>query len=93
MFLEKTGKNFLKKRPENFLTNFRIFLVKSISGIFIIYIKKFLVRIFVQIWDSTSGREMLNFKGHDQDVFTCMFSPANRSVVSCSADKTVKVEK
>ena len=47
---------------------------------------------FVKIWDcSISGRELLNFKGHNQDVFTCMFSPDDSNVVSCSADKTVKV--
>lgn len=47
---------------------------------------------FVKIWDcSGSGRELLNFKGHNQDVFTCMFSPDDSNVVSCSADKTVKV--
>ena len=47
---------------------------------------------FFKIWDcSTSGRELLNFKGHNQDVFTCMFSPDDSNVVSCSADKTVKV--
>lgn len=46
---------------------------------------------FVQVWDSTSGRELLSFTGHDQEVFTCMFSPDDINVVSCSADKTVKV--
>ena len=47
---------------------------------------------FVKMWDcSISGRELLNFKGHNQDVFTCMFSPDDSNVVSCSADKTVKV--
>ena len=46
---------------------------------------------FVQVWDSISGRELLSFKGHDQEVFTCMFSPDDIDVVSCSADKTVKV--
>ena len=47
---------------------------------------------FVKIWDcSISGRELLNLKGHNQDVFTCMFSPDDSNVISCSADKTVKV--
>lgn len=45
----------------------------------------------VQVWDCISGRELLTFKAHDQEVFTCMFSPDDINVVSCSADKTVKV--
>lgn len=46
---------------------------------------------FVQVWDSGSGRELLSFKGHDQEVFSCMFSPDDINIVSCSADKTVQV--
>ena len=46
----------------------------------------------VQVWDSSTGRECLNFTGHNQDVFSCMFSPDDRNILSCSADKTVKVD-
>ena len=57
----------------------------SLPGVFCFF-------AFVKIWDcSISGRELLNFKGHNQDVFTCMFSPDDSHVVSCSADKTGKV--
>ena len=35
----------------------------------------------------------MSFTGHDQEVFTCMFSPDDINIVSCSADKTVKVLK
>lgn len=61
------------------LSNLRVFSNDSI----LIYV--------VQVWDCISGRELLTFKGHDQEVFTCMYSPDDINIVSCSADKTVKV--
>ena len=56
-----------------------------------IFINGHILIYFVQVWDSSSGKELLSFRGHDQEVFTCMFSPDDINIVSCSADKTVKV--
>ena len=56
-----------------------------------IFINGRILIYFVQVWDSSSGKELLSFRGHDQEVFTCMFSPDDINIVSCSADKTVKV--
>ncbi|XP_015776356.1 PREDICTED: apoptotic protease-activating factor 1-like [Acropora digitifera] len=49
------------------------------------------VLMLFSVWDSGSGRELLNFAGHKKDVFSCSFSPDDRNVLSCSADNTVKV--
>ena len=53
----------------------------------------FCFALLVQVWDSSSGRELLNFAGHNKDVFSCSFSPDDRNVLSCSADNTIKVLK
>ena len=44
-----------------------------------------------QVWDSSTGMELANFKGHKDVVQCCALSRSGKLVVSGSSDCTVKV--
>ncbi len=44
----------------------------------------------VRTWDVASGRELERFAGHEAAIASLAFSPDNRTVVSASADKSVR---
>jgi tetratricopeptide (TPR) repeat protein len=45
----------------------------------------------VTIWDSTTGKELFSFKGHDGEVVSVAFSPDGQHLASGSVDRTVKI--
>jgi eukaryotic-like serine/threonine-protein kinase len=45
----------------------------------------------IKVWDASSGRETLTFKGHSNLVKSVAFSPDGQRIVSGSDDDTVKV--
>jgi thiol-disulfide isomerase/thioredoxin len=45
----------------------------------------------VKVWDASSGREILTFRGHSKFVHSVAFSPEGKRIVSASSDGTVKV--
>ena len=44
-----------------------------------------------QMWNSNTGEELAEFKGHTGPVFCCALAYTSNMVVSGSKDKTVKV--
>ncbi|KAH0584862.1 hypothetical protein H2248_008140 [Termitomyces sp. 'cryptogamus'] len=45
----------------------------------------------VRVWDASSGTEMQQLHGHNEEVTSVAFSPDNKSIVSGSSDKSVRV--
>jgi WD40 repeat protein len=45
----------------------------------------------IKLWDVANGREIRTFLGHSDQVYTVMFSPDGRRIVSASDDETIKV--
>jgi len=45
----------------------------------------------VRVWDATTGRELLIFKGHYRDIYGVTFSPDSKRIASASRDNTAKV--
>ena len=45
----------------------------------------------VRVWGATTGRELLIFKGHYQDVYGVAFSPDGKRIASASRDNSAKV--
>ena len=45
----------------------------------------------VQLWESSTGKVVTEFKGHEDVVKYCCFSHSEKLLVSSSRDKTVKV--
>ena len=43
------------------------------------------------MWDSSSGKEIMKMEGHTEAVNCCQFTPDDKYVISCSADKSIKV--
>lgn len=44
------------------------------------------------MWNSSTGEELAEFKGHTGPVLCCALAHASNMVVSGSKDKTVKVD-
>ena len=45
----------------------------------------------VQLWESSTGRVITEFRGHEDIVKYCCLSHSEKLIVSSSCDKTVKV--
>lgn len=45
----------------------------------------------LRLWDSTTGAELVEFRGHASFVFACKFNPQSNLLVSGSFDETVKL--
>jgi len=45
----------------------------------------------VKVWDTATGKEILRFAGHSQEVLDVVFSPDGRRVASAGADRDVLV--
>ena len=45
----------------------------------------------VQVWDATTGKHVLTYRGHSLDVFAVAWSPDGKRIASGGADKLVQV--
>ena len=45
----------------------------------------------IQLWDSSTGMVLADFKGHENSVTCCALSSSGKLVASSSEDNTVKV--
>jgi WD40 repeat protein len=45
----------------------------------------------LQVWDTSSGRELRTLTGHSYCVYCCALSADGRTLVSGSSDNTLKV--
>lgn len=45
----------------------------------------------IQIWDWKEGRRLSNFRGHSDDLYSVVFSPSGRTIVSASSDGTARL--
>jgi WD domain, G-beta repeat len=43
------------------------------------------------VWDATTGKEIVVFRGHEEGVASATFSPDGASVVTASSDKTARI--
>ena len=48
-------------------------------------------QLILQLWDSSTGTVLADFKGHKNTVTCCALSSSGKLVVSSSEDKTIKV--
>jgi len=45
----------------------------------------------VRVWDTATGRQLLNLAGHAKSVYCVTFSPDGKRLATGSADRTIKV--
>ena len=45
----------------------------------------------IEIWDATTGKQLLTLKGHTQEIYGVCYTPDGTRLASASADKTVRI--